>query len=82
MQGEIPMVDNRRALDLIEHAERETPLCVCGQLMLVAARPDGIWLECASLRAPAGSRVTRFLSGLIAPGHARQRIIDPLAEAA
>jgi hypothetical protein len=76
------MVDNRRALYLIEDAERETHFCACGELMLVAARPDGIWLECTSLSTPAGSRVTRFLSGLIAPGHARQRIIDPLMEAA
>jgi hypothetical protein len=76
------MIDNWSALDRIEQAERETPFCICGQPTSVAARPDGIWLECMSLRAPAGSRIGRLLSVLTPGGHTRQLIVELVADAA
>lgn len=76
------MIDNWRALDRIEQAERETPFCICGQPTSATARPDGIWLECVSLRAPARSRIGRLLSALAPGGHARQLIVELVADAA
>jgi hypothetical protein len=82
MQGEMTMIDNWSVLDRVEHAERQTPFCACGQPMSPAARPDGIWLECVSLRAPDGSRIGRFLSALAAPGHTSRLIVEQVADAA
>jgi len=76
------MIDNWSVLDRIEHAERETPFCPCGQPTSPAARPDGIWLECVSLRSPAGSRIGRLLSALATPGHTRKMIAETVAQAA
>ena len=76
------MIDNWKALDRIEQAERETPFCICGQPMSPAARPDGIWLECSSLRAPDSSRIGRLLSTLAPGGHTRQLIVELVADAA
>jgi hypothetical protein len=81
-QGETEVIDNWKALDRIEQAERETPLCICGQPTSAAARPDGIWLECVSLRTPDVSRIGRLRSALTAGSHARQLIIEQVADAA
>ena len=82
MQGESDMIDNWNAIDRIEHAERETPSCVCGRQMVPEARPDGIWLECVSLREPNGSKLGRLLSALASPGHTRRLIVDLVEDAA
>ncbi len=76
------MIDNWSALDRIEHVERETPFCMCGQPTSAAARPDGIWLECVSLQAPDASRIGRFLSVLTAGDHTRQLIVGLVEDAA
>jgi hypothetical protein len=76
------MIDNWKALDRIEYAERQTPSCICGQPTSAAARPDGIWLECVSLRAPDASRIGRLLSALVPGRHTRQLIIELVADAA
>ena len=76
------MIDNWNALDRIEHAEHETPFCVCGKPTSATARPDGIWLECLSLRTPDASRVGRLLSTLATGGHTRQLIVETVADAA
>jgi len=76
------MIDNWSALERIEHAERETPFCLCGQPTSAAARPDGIWLECVSLRAPDTSRTGRLLSALAAGGHTRRPIVELVEDAA
>jgi hypothetical protein len=76
------MIDNWTALDRIEHAERETPFCVCGQQMVPEARPGAIWLECVSLKGPNGSRMGRLLSLLAAGGHTRRLIVDLVEDAA
>jgi hypothetical protein len=76
------MIDNWNALDRIEHVEHETPFCACGKPASAVARPDGIWLECVSLREPDPSRVGRFLSTLAPVRHTRQLIVDLVADAA
>jgi hypothetical protein len=76
------MIDNWKALDRIEQAEREAPFCICGQPTSAEARPDGLWLECVSLRSSDGSRIGRLVSALTAAGHTHQLIFDPVAEAA
>jgi hypothetical protein len=76
------MIDNWNALDRIEHAERETPFCACGEPMVPAGRTDGIWLECASVREPDGSRLRRLMSVLTLPGHTRRLIVELYADAA
>ena len=76
------MIDNWSALDRIERVERETPFCICGQPTSAAARPDGIWLECVSLRAPDASRIGRLLSVLAPGGHTRQLIVELVEDAA
>ena len=82
MQGELTMIDNWNALDRIEHAERETPSCVCGREMVPVARPDGIWLECASLGESNSSPIGQLLSALAIPGHTRRLIVELAEDAA
>jgi hypothetical protein len=73
----ITMIDNLNAIDRIEQAERETPACcACGESMVAVARPDGIWLECASLAVTDGGRIARLLSALTASSHSRRLVVD------
>ena len=76
------MIDNWTALDRIETAERETPSCPCGRETVTVAHADGLWLECASLGEPGGSRLERLLSVLAGPGHARRMIVELVEDAA
>jgi hypothetical protein len=76
------MIDNWNALNRIEQFERETPFCICGQPVSATARPDGIWLECVTLREPDASRIARLLSVLAPGGHTRQLIVELVADAA
>ncbi len=68
-------MDNARALERIEQAERETRLCSCGRTPLAIGRSDGVWLECPSL-GEARSTLSRILTFDFAAGHTRWRIID------
>jgi hypothetical protein len=76
------MIDNFNALDRIELAEHGTPFCACGQPTSAAARPDGIWLECLSLRAPAAGRIGRLMAVLTPGSHTRELIVEMVADAA
>ena len=71
------MIPNARALERIESAERENPVCVCGRHTVATARNGAIWLECASL-AEARGMLERVMSLDLAIGHTRQLIIDAL----
>jgi hypothetical protein len=69
------MIDNARALELVEQAEQETSLCACGQPVLPVARPEGVWIACASLVQPKG--LLRRLVTLDFPvGHTEQLIFE------
>lgn len=76
------MIDNWNVLDRIEHAERETPFCICGQPMVPAARNNGLWLECSTLTPSGSGLVGRWKSALATSGHYRRLIVESLAEAA
>ncbi len=76
------MIDNWRALDRIERAERDVPHCPCGAPTVPVARAGGIYLECSSLANPPDGRLRQFLSALGAPAHTRRLVVDCEAEAA
>lgn len=68
--------ENRRAVDRIELAERETPHCLCGEVTAAVARGETVWLECASLRRPK-TGLGGLLSRLsLRMGHTRRVILD------
>jgi hypothetical protein len=71
------LMDNTRALAIIERAERAAPFCDCGEPMAPVARNTQVWLECTSRGAPSGSGLRRILASLAAAGHDRQLILDP-----
>jgi hypothetical protein len=77
------MIENTRAIELIEEAQQGTQLCpVCGQPAVPVARPGGVWLVCASLVEPKGI-LRRLLSLDIAAGHTNRLIFEtPALEAA
>lgn len=70
------MIDNWRALELIERAEREAPFCACGQPNVPVGRNGGVWLECASLQTLPDGRIRRLLSTLDSRAHTRRLIVD------
>ncbi len=71
------LMDNTRALALIERAERAAPFCDCGEPMAPVARSTQLWLECTSRGAPSGRGKRGLLATLAAAGHRRQLILDP-----
>ncbi len=70
------MIDNSQALDLIEQAEREIPVCSCGMHTLAAARRDAVWLTCASLTKQPKGIVRKLLTLDFAAFHFDRRIVD------
>ena len=69
------MIDNRQALELIEQAQNEHPICDCGQQTLAVGRGGGVWLECRSLQTRPRSRVRRLLAAALGI-HTRLLIVD------
>ena len=69
------MIDNEHILAIIESAERDTPQCTnCGDHTVTVAHEDGsLWLECASQRKPA---LTRLLTLYLGAFHTRRRLVD------
>jgi len=76
------MIDNWNAIDRMEHAERETPFCACGEPMIAVARAEGIWLECASLESPMAAAFRDCWPALTASSHGRRLIVDQIPDAA
>jgi hypothetical protein len=66
------VIDTTRALERIESAQRELPLCDCGAHTVPVARPDGVWLECTS-QAGDRSALRRLLT--LDLGHIERRLI-------
>jgi hypothetical protein len=73
---------NIAALETIETAERETPVCSCGQQTAAVAKNDGIWLECLSIRDADCGPIARLLAPFHEAGHVRMLIVEPLDYAA
>jgi hypothetical protein len=72
------MIDNARALELIEDAQQQTRICSCGQPAVPVARSGGVWLTCASLVEPAGflRRLVKLNFGV---GHTDRLIFESSA---
>jgi hypothetical protein len=70
-----PLIDNDRALELIESAARTQPLCPCGSHTVTVARDDSVRISCATLQQPAGI-VRRILTLDFAYPHINREVID------
>ena len=72
------MPDQTWALEQLEGAERETPVCrLCGERTAPIAHDDGsVWLECTSL-AETKPVLRRVLSLEFLLGHTRRLIVEP-----
>jgi len=70
------MHDHTQIVDLIERASEARPTCPCGSHTTAIWRDGVVWLECASLSAPHGGIVRRFISTLTGPTHVHLRIAD------
>ena len=74
------MIDNARALELIEDAQQQTRLCSCGQPAVPVARAGGVWLTCASLVKPEPAGFLRRLVKLdFGLGHTDRLIFESSA---
>jgi hypothetical protein len=71
------LMDNTRALAVIERAERDNPFCDCGQPMAPVAHSCQVWLECTSRPERSGSGLRRVFGALDAMSHTRRLILDP-----
>ena len=74
--GRLSELENGRAVELIEDAERTAPYCLCGRHMMAIAHDDSVWLECSELQ-----RQTTGIGGLLTRlqhlvGHSRSRIME------
>ena len=69
------MIDNSRAVELLEQAQRDTPHCTCGQHTVPVARPGGVWLACASRTEPK-SPVRRVLTLDFVAIHTNHQVVD------
>jgi hypothetical protein len=74
--GRLSERENRRAVDLIESAERSAPFCLCGRHMVATAHDGHVWLECNRLQGPTSGlsgSVHRFETFF---GHSRSHIME------
>ena len=76
------MIDNRKAVDLIERAHDAQPFCRCGRHTTMLERAGRIWLACSSFDAPREGTIARVLSVLTAGAHTRELVLDLEAIAA
>jgi hypothetical protein len=69
------MMDNTRAVDLIERAIRSEPFCRCGSHTVAVARDGGVSLSCATLTRPT-PRLRRLLTLDLVGAHLDRRLMD------
>jgi hypothetical protein len=69
------MIDNTRAVELIEGAVRAEPFCRCGSHTVALARERGVSLSCASLIRPT-TRLWRLLTLDPVSGHLDRELLD------
>jgi len=71
------MSDQTWAMEQLEDAERETPVCrLCGERTAPVAHEDGsVWLECTALGKPKPA-LRRVLSLDFLVGHTRRLIVE------
>lgn len=68
-------IENQRAVDRIENAERSAPYCLCGAHMLAVAEGNEVWLECSS-QVPPKHGLGGLMARLKAFGHTRRLILE------
>jgi len=76
------MIDNRKAVDLIERAHDAQPFCRCGRHTTLIERAGRIWLVCSSFVEPREGTIARALSAITAGTHTRELVLDLQAAAA
>mgnify|MGYP001812091609 CR=1 FL=1 len=67
--------ENERAVELIEHAERSAPYCLCGRHMIAVADGGSIVLECSS-RTDEKSGLSGLFARLTAFSHTRRMFME------
>jgi hypothetical protein len=73
------MFDTATALERIELAEHDTPVCPCGAATIPVARDGGVWLVCSNLHRWETRRTFRLLAALFP--HVERPIVDGTAAA-
>ena len=68
------MLNELRLVDRIEQVHGDRPYCVCGRETVTVYRDGAIWLECAIVHEPAGSRIQRVWNVVSGPGHIHELI--------
>lgn len=76
------MIDNRRAVDLIERAHDAQRFCRCGRHTTLTERAGMIWLACSTFDEPREGTIARVLSVITAGAHTRELVLDLQAIAA
>ena len=76
------MIDNRRAVEIIERAHDAQPFCRCGRHTTLMDRAGRIWLACSSFEEPRDGAIAKVLSAITAGAHTRELVIDLEAIAA
>jgi hypothetical protein len=69
------LLDNDRAVELIEGAIRAEPFCWCGSHTGAVARDGGVWLSCTRLTRPT-PRLRRLLSLDLISAHLDRQLLD------
>ncbi len=70
------MIDNDRALELLEQAQQETPFCTCGMPTVPVGRQGGVWLECSAMQGPSRWRDRLVPAATPGHGHVKALIVD------
>jgi len=70
------MIENARAVDLIERAQDANPYCACGRHTTPVWRDGAVWLECSSFTAPPEGRLHRLMMAALTPAHTHEWIVD------
>jgi hypothetical protein len=75
------MIENHKAVDLIERAHDAQPFCRCGRHTTLTDRAGRIWLECSSFEETREGAIARIVSAITSGAHTRELILDlrPLA---
>ncbi len=76
------MIENHKAVDLIERAHDAQPFCRCGRHTTLIERAGRIWLVCSSFDEPRVGTIARVLSVITAGAHTRELVLDLQAIAA
>jgi hypothetical protein len=74
--------DRRRVLRIIEDAERTPRTCPCGEMLVVQASDDILWLGCPAYRERPTGRLAWLRSALRDVSHDRSVLATGIGRAA